>query len=457
MTQHIAKIGHWQYDPATETITWSEEVYRMYGRSVEQGPLALRDYEQVGSAETLARLRESFRLAVAEGKPYDIVIRLEFPHRGAMWLRSICKPEDTPGPEGHFLRGVVQDVTEQMEVQRALERERTILHHAEVLANVGAWEWDMLHDRWSFSPQWRSIHGVGEEQLSTDVLMRLAHPEDADRVQAEVTRAREHGDAYDLEHRIVRADTGEVRVIRAVGEVDRSPVHGGPVRMYGIAQDITAYRQAERELRQSLTQNQRLMYELNHRVKNNLALVASMIRLRQRQSGGEVDLSDLAARVEAIMIVHQQLQQSDTVGQIPVEAYLSSLLSVVFEQWSGPAVNTVVRVGELSLDPKTVTTLGLVINELATNAIKYGFPNDPHPRFSVTGGPADDSAALTLQVENSGAPFPAGLQLAGAETLGLRLVSDLMEQLNGTVDLQRSPHPVFTLRFPLSDGGGGRE
>ena len=455
MAQQIAKIGHWQYDPATETITWSEEVYRMYGRAVEDGPLLLRDYEQLGSAETLARLRESFRLAVAEGRPYDIVIRLEFPHRGTRWLRSICEPDTRPGPAGHFLRGVVQDVTEQMEVQRALETERAILQHAEVLANVGAWEWDMLNDRWSLSSQWCSLHGVESGQFSTEALLSLAHPKDVEAVQEAITQARKHGDAYDIEHRIVRADNGEVRIMRAVGEVDRSPVDGRPIRMFGIAQDITAYRQAEQELRRSLGENQRLMHELNHRVKNNLALVASMIRLRQRQSGDEVDLSDLASRVDAIMIVHQQLQPTDSVARIPVGTYLTSLLSVVFEQWSGPPVETVVNVGPVSLCPKTVTTLGLIINELATNAIKYGFPDDPHPRFSVIGGAADGGATLTLQVENSGAPFPPGLGLAGATTLGLRLVVDLTDQLNGTVDLQRSPHPVFTLQFPVGDCGGG--
>jgi|GEM_PF-2533278 len=123
--------------------------------------------------------------------------------------------------------------------RRELAKKATMLEKAESLANLGAWEWDMVNDSWILSLHWRWIHGFNRKRVTTPELMALAFPEDAAAVEEALRKAVERGERYDIRHRIVRADTKEVRHVHSVGEVEFSPETGAPVRMVGAAQDIT--------------------------------------------------------------------------------------------------------------------------------------------------------------------------------------------------------------------------
>ena len=140
-----------------------------------------------------------------------------------------------------------------------------------------------------------------------------------------------------------------------------------------------------------LMENQKdyLMQELNRRVKNNLNMVSSLIKLKNSSRGDDC---------------------------------LSST--------------------------KTAVPLGLIINELATNAIKYGFANGREAVYAVDLRTDASENQYVLTVSNTGNPFPADIGLDNPETLGLRLVTALVQQLRGTIELQREPYPVFTIRFP---------
>jgi len=91
-----------------------------------------------------------------------------------------------------------------------------------------------------------------------------------------------------------------------------------------------------------------------------------------------------------------------------------------------------------------------VINEIATNAIKYGFTSE-EARFSVNMKKDAESKHYILTLSNTGNPFPEEIGLENPETMGLQLISSLVAQLNGTVELQKNPNPVFTIRFPIEE------
>ncbi len=141
-----------------------------------------------------------------------------------------------------------------------LEKNQLLLAEAEKLAQMGAWEWDILNDVWTMSHNWLVIHGCKDPHLSTSELLPIAYPEDREKVENAFSRATEHGEPYRIEHRIVRQDTGEVRYIKAYGDVklDRS---GKAVKLFGVAQDITERIQKEEErktLEAQLFQSQKM-------------------------------------------------------------------------------------------------------------------------------------------------------------------------------------------------------
>lgn len=216
------------------------------------------------------------------------------------------------------------------------------------------------------------------------------------------------------------------------------------------SRDVTERRNAEQQLRDALEENRFLLRELNHRVKNNLRMVLSLIRLKDSRIGDAADLSDLASQVNAIQSVHEQLQQSDSVTHVSFPAYVDSLLSSVFSQWRGDRVVVESAVEVADLPTRTAMTLGLIVNELATNAMKHGFEPGSTPRFAIALRSESQGERLVLTVSNSGRPFPEDVNLDNPATLGLRLVSSLVGQLEGRLEVQRTPQPVFTVRFPAS-------
>ncbi|NBF40624.1 MAG: hypothetical protein GVY14_09430 [Spirochaetes bacterium] len=102
----------------------------------------------------------------------------------------------------------------------------------------------------------------------------------------------------------------------------------------------------------------------------------------------------------------------------------------------------------MSLPSKTATSLGLIVNELATNAMKHGFQAGEDARFAISLSEIADDEQHVLEVANTGVTFPPDVELDNPSTLGFRLVSALVGQLKGTIELLRTPSAQFTIRFP---------
>lgn len=214
-----------------------------------------------------------------------------------------------------------------------------------------------------------------------------------------------------------------------------------PPSIIGMAYEITTEKRllAEKEL---------LLKELNHRVKNNLAMVFSLINLKRLEM--DIDLSDLQNQIRAIELIHQNLDQAKGVTEVFCREYFSDLLSSIFSSLSSRSVTVETDIHEVYIATSVAVPLGLIVNEIATNAIKHGFTDDGEARFLMKLKEDRVNDRCEVVLSNSGKPFPHDLGLDNPQTLGLRLVSALTKQLNATIDLERSPKPVFTIRFPTA-------
>jgi len=215
--------------------------------------------------------------------------------------------------------------------------------------------------------------------------------------------------------------------------------------------DITARKQTEEELKNLNEQKDILMKELNHRVKNNLLMVSSLVSLKNAETGEEVDLSDLENRIDAIQLIHEKLNQSEDISKISLQEYIEDLVASIYFKISRKPVKTTFTIENVRLPTKLCVSLGLIINEIATNAIKYGFSGNEDAEFSVEFSRDKETEEYRLILSNSGNPFPQDVSFPNSGGSGLGLVSALVEQIGGTVELKREPHPVFTIRFPAGD------
>jgi len=196
-----------------------------------------------------------------------------------------------------------------------------------------------------------------------------------------------------------------------------------------------------------------LMQELNHRVKNNLNMVSSLISLKDSET--EYDLSDIKHQIDAIALVHEKIHQSNDIERVKVHEYIQELLETVFSSFTSQQVNIVNNIDDISMPTRNAIILGLVINEIATNAIKYGFNYDSNRDkkecFTVSLTEDKQNRQYTLTLSNTGPPFPEEISLKNPGTLGLQLICSLVDQLNGSIKLQRKPYPIFTIEFPMED------
>lgn len=216
---------------------------------------------------------------------------------------------------------------------------------------------------------------------------------------------------------------------------------------------ITDRKKVEEDLLKRMEMKDLLMRESNHRLKNNLAIISSLISLKNSSLPEPVDLSDLRSQIEAIRIVHERLSHSDDITRIDFKRYIDDLLKPLFSTFPAE-IEIRNEIPELTLPTNVAIPLGLIVNELATNAIKHGFSSPEKHLFTIQSRMDHYGPFREFRIANSGNPLPEELNIEAPETLGFQLINVLIRQLNGSLDVQRSPSPVFTIRIPADSAPG---
>ena len=349
------------------------------------------------------------------------------------------------------LQSTGRDISDQRRMQ---EQWRALFEQATVGVLLSSGEQMVVQA----NPYAAQILGYAPAELVQLSSADLVHPEDLARESPAEARARmeESGEQLQRELRLRRKDG---RYIHALVSMKRFHSLRDDVRYVFMFYDISERIEAERRLREALDEKDSLMAELNHRVKNNLAMVSSLISLKDASLGNDVDLSDIVQHIEAIRSVYDMLHRSDSITEVSIHSYMQELLESTFNAKAGEPVQIENDVADIAVPAKSATVLGLIVNELAINAMKYGFTADTSPRFRIelceesgvaqVGAESERRRRFACVVSNNGRPFPEDVPLDNPETLGLQLVSGLVSQLDGSLELERRPQTRFTIRFSL--------
>ena len=197
------------------------------------------------------------------------------------------------------------------------------------------------------------------------------------------------------------------------------------------------------ELEQALAQNRMLFQEIHHRVKNNLQQVASLIRLQQAPAQMK---EDLTRRIVAMSAVHQHIYESDQFGVLDAEAYLARVLTSLRES-APPGVMLEWRLAPLQLSPDQALPLGMIVNEVVSNAFKHGFPEGRAGKVDITLVRPLEGNDAVLTIADNGAGMSE--TPSGGIGLGTRLINGLAAQLQGKVAVARGDGVTFELKFPV--------
>ena len=352
-----------------------------------------------------------------------------------------------------LLGGVSIDITARKEAEEKLEQEKVI---SDSIIDSLPGTFYLLDDELKFirwNKNLEKLTGYTRDEISTMSPLDFFAEDDKAHIHAVIEKVLADG-AFSLEADIVTKEGTDIPYWFS----------SKPLRLHkkryvlGLGIDLTARKLAENALKASLKEKEILLREIHHRVKNNLQLISSLLRMQLRQikskDEGPVEaFEDIQRRIKAMAFVHEAMYQSENLELVDAALYIQRIVANlrISSPRSGQELRLETHVQSVTLSINVALACGLIVNELVTNSLKHAFPEDREGEVVVT-LESTGEAEFQLTVSDDGVGMPKHIDLQHPESLGLELVTDLARQLNGTVEFTRSEGTEFRVRFkgPIS-------
>jgi PAS domain S-box-containing protein len=304
-----------------------------------------------------------------------------------------------------------------------------------------------------YNQRWREFTGFPQSEGLGSGWKVVLHPEDEERTIKAWHRSVETGEPYEIEHRVI-TNGGKYKWVLSKGLPVRNE-KGEITRWYGSATDISKLKETEDELRITTEKNKLLMKEIVHRTKNTLQLVDSLINLQISHHNNEISeiLKNTQSRIRSIAILHQKLNESNSIDQIDTRIYFEELISIILRIFSHnkEQITININVDSIKVPVNFAVNLGLITNELITNALKYAFPDGRKGNvdLSLSRG---DTGELRLEIRDNG----IGIQndSGRSNSLGLQIVYSLVDQNKGKILQNSSSGTYYLINFPPENYNG---
>ncbi|HEY4310795.1 MAG TPA: CHASE3 domain-containing protein [Pirellulales bacterium] len=228
--------------------------------------------------------------------------------------------------------------------------------------------------------------------------------------------------------------------------------HAGNVRgAIASTIDITERRALENNLRASLDEKEVLLKEVHHRVKNNLQVISSLLYLQSQQTHDELSIemfSESQQRVRSMALVHERLYRSPDLAQVDFAEYITCLgESLLGSDRASDRIRLLIDVHDVKLSIDNAVPCGLLVNELLSNCLKHAFADRDHGCIEVELHSADEREIL-LSVRDDGVGLPEHVHPETSPTFGMQVIMALVDQLHGSLHVERALGTEFQIRFP---------
>jgi len=369
---------------------------------------------------------------------------------GIRWVKTVASPtRDSTGAVVSYV-GAVDDMTDSHLTTEALRQSES--KYRTVVTTLKEVVFQIDRDgRWTYlNPAWTEIVGYRVEENVGTPFLQYVHPDDrAGSQQFFLSLIQNQRESCRNELRALTKD-GSFRWVEVFAQV-RLDEGNRVVGVTGTLNDITTRKEAETRIEASLREKEVLLKEVNHRVKNNLQVISSLLNLQRDQICDEKArelFTDAQSRIESMALVHEKLYQSSDLGRIDFADYLRDLTDNLGGLMGHRARNLSLKLEStgLQLGVDTAIPCGLIINELVTNAYKHAFPAGGQGHVVVAISRVNNGR-LRLMVADDGCGLPVDMDLRQTRSLGLRLVHTLVQQLRGTLVVERERGTRFVLHL----------
>lgn len=293
--------------------------------------------------------------------------------------------------------------------------------------------------------------GYKKEDLVGNSVWKVVHKDDLSFVQNQISEIiNQNNEISELEFRKVRKDGSVLFVHERLQLIFNED--GDEIEIRIICRDITERKRTEKQIAASLKEKEVLLREIHHRVKNNMQVIVSLLRMHSRRSRNErmqTVFDDCRDRVNAMSLIHEALYQSADLAQIDFEVYLGKLCRNLRQAHSasGKGIELIVERCDVTLDIDQGIAVGMVISELIANAFKHAFPLGKGGRVSISLSGLDGEE-VELIVQDNGKGLSQEIDILNSSSLGLQLTAAAVtRELGGSIEIERNGGTRFIIHF----------
>ncbi len=213
--------------------------------------------------------------------------------------------------------------------------------------------------------------------------------------------------------------------------------------------DITERKNAEDRIKKLLSEKELILKEVHHRIKNNMNTINGLLNIQASKLKDEAAiaaLEDAGSRVQSMMVLYDKLYQSENINEVQAEKYIPDLIRQIIPNFpNSGSVKIEMNIADIALNVKVLSSLGIIINELITNIMKYAFTERSEGLITIAAFQKDNRVSISIQ--DNGIGIPESINFENSAGFGLSLVNMLTMQLNGTIKLERGNGSRFILEF----------
>lgn len=457
LTQSLAKTGGWVLNVGEHTVEWTDELFKIHGIPKDDfNGKGLDETVEAGLAcfddKALETVQSAFFECLHNGTPYDLKLPFTARDGSKKWIRAAARAEMHEGaPKTIF--GYFMDISERVKVEKENRFINAILatEHDSSLVGILAIdpEGKIILNNSKFEEMFLLTKEIISKNSDAHLLQFVMDQiEDAENFLKKIRYL------YNHPHETTR---DEVVLKRGLYyERSSSPIISDDNTYLGriwFFHDITDVKTAEMNALKQLKEKEVLLQEVTHRIKNNIGSIEAMLEMElshiQAPAARRI-FQDAIGRMESMKLIYEKLLASRNYQSMSVRLYLKELLDAVLGIFSDDKnLSVTAHFDDFEMNIKDLFVLGLILNELVTNSMKYAFTDDDSGTLKIS--LETDGKTAEFVVHDSGKGIPEKKEIHNGKRFGLFLVSILSEQLSGTFSQIVDNGFISKIAFPYPD------
>ena len=448
--QKMANIGSWYWDFLTGEVNWSEEMYRIFGRDPKKLAPSYneylsyihpddRDYVDNTLREAVSSRLSSVdhRIVLDNGEVRTIHVRFEV----------IFNEENLPVRA----RGIVQDITER---KKAEEKIKTLVNAVES-SNDAIITTSLEGVVTSWNKGAEQVYGYSAEEILGKNISVIEPPGLKGEIGQLIEKIKNNDKVQYYETLQLKKDGTPINVSVSLSQIFNSS--GDFVAVSAISRDITERKKAEKILAKIEETRKK---EIHHRIKNNLQVISSLLDLQAEKFFDNEVLEafrESQDRVFSMSLIHEELYKGEGTDTLDFSAYLQKLAENLFQTYSlrSKNLNLLMDLEENAFFNMDIAVpLGIIVNELVSNSLKHAFTEEEKGEIRIKLCREEKNneiqeSCFSLTISDNGKGIPENLEFERLDSLGLQLVSTLVDQLDGKIEIKRDQGTEFRITFNL--------